>query len=214
MDALERDLKREAMGLSPASEAKEKRDLMSTLELAKEQCKPLIDFEAFEPERMTELLPSSHEQLTPHLTSAATFTPLNASPAFQYRSPVMSHLLPRPPDTTATTSSMPSMPSVPTVPHSEQSNQNYMDLLTIFDQAPRMEVKQQQELSKINDKENFFKSHQEKQDLGSNEPETLENHSYTDSSSDHPTEKSHRCQYEHCGKHFLIYIFIKFYLFD
>ena len=49
MDALERDLKREALGLVPTSQSKEKMDLNVTLEMAKSHCKPLIDMSMFEP---------------------------------------------------------------------------------------------------------------------------------------------------------------------
>ena len=74
MDALERDLKREALGLAPTSESINKMDLMSTLELAKMQCKPVIDLDNFGTMPIT--LPS-----TPVVTPAVAFDPTPVSQA-------------------------------------------------------------------------------------------------------------------------------------
>ena len=70
MDALERDLKREALGLSSTSESREKMDLTLTLELAKQQCRPIIELEDLEASNLDlEMQTHSIAQMTPEMVA-------------------------------------------------------------------------------------------------------------------------------------------------
>lgn len=70
MDALERDLKREALGLSSTSESREKMDLTLTLELAKQQCRPIIELEDLEASNLDlEMQTQTIAHMTPELAS-------------------------------------------------------------------------------------------------------------------------------------------------